>query len=101
MGLKPVKGKIESQELNDNFSYLDSDKVGRKELADMTNGITEVFETLEELEVEYPNGKRGLFLVVENGHIYHWKDNEWKDAGSYQSTEWMTYMTKQNEEWIV
>jgi len=24
MGLKPVSGKIDSQEINDNFSYLDS-----------------------------------------------------------------------------
>lgn len=101
MALKPVSGKIESQELNDNFSYLDSDKVGRQELADMTNGITEVFETLEELEDEYPNGKKGLFLVVENGHIYYWEDNEWKDAGEYQSTEWLGLLTSDGEPWEV
>lgn len=100
MSLKPVSGKIESQEINDNFSYLDSEKVSRQELAEMTNGITEVFETFEELEAEYPNGKEGLFLVVKDGHIYYWKD-EWKDAGKYQSTDWLDYMTEQDEEWVI
>lgn len=87
MSLKPVSGKIESQELNDNFSYLDSIKAGMQDLAKAIKGPTETHDTITVLQNKYPNGADGVHLVLSNKHIYVWKDNNWTDAGPYQAME--------------
>ncbi len=46
MSIKPVSGKIQSQELNDNFSYLDSNKRGKDELVGMSGLTQEVKENM-------------------------------------------------------
>lgn len=82
MPLKPVSGKIESQEINDNFSYLET------EIYKNVSGTPKaVFDTLNQLKAAYPNGTDGVFLVLETGHIYFWKNTSWEDAGPYQAVE--------------
>lgn len=80
MPLIPVSGKIFSQDINNNFSYLET------RINDNLNGSPkEVFSTLNALKAKYPNGADGIYLVLENGHIYYWNSTTWTDAGAYQS----------------
>lgn len=46
MSLKPVSGRIESQELNDNFSYLESEKIGINDEVEMEQLSQEVKEAM-------------------------------------------------------
>ena len=41
------------------------------------------FATLAALQTAYPNGTKGVFLVLENGHWYYYVSG-WKDGGVYQ-----------------
>ena len=45
------------------------------------------YNTLTALNTAYPQGTDGVFLVLENGHIYIWNDTTWADAGVYQGIE--------------
>ncbi|WP_303984665.1 hypothetical protein [Niallia circulans] len=45
------------------------------------------FNTLSSLQNAYPNGTDGIFLVLEDGHIYIWINSSWQDAGVYQGIE--------------
>ncbi|SON67275.1 protein of unknown function [Latilactobacillus sakei] len=47
--------------------------------------VPETVASLDELKTKYPTGKPGLFVVADNGHKYIWTNNDWKDAGAYQS----------------
>ena len=46
-----------------------------------------VYTTLNALKTAYPQGTEGVFLVLENGHIYIWNATVWTDAGAYQGIE--------------
>lgn len=46
-----------------------------------------VYTTLNALKAAYPEGTVGVFLVLENGHIYVWNGASWADAGAYQGVE--------------
>ncbi|MDF1962504.1 sialate O-acetylesterase [Priestia megaterium] len=46
-----------------------------------------VYTTLTALKTAYPQGTEGVFLVLENGHIYIWNATAWTDAGVYQGIE--------------
>lgn len=46
-----------------------------------------VYTTLNALKTAYPQGTEGVFLVLENGHIYIWNATVWTDAGAYQGVE--------------
>lgn len=78
MSLKPVKGKIESQELNDNFSYLDSAIRG------VDKGSPKgVFDTVQQLKDAYPNGESGIYIVDDSWYL--WDGNNWVKGGIYQA----------------
>jgi len=47
--------------------------------------VPETVASLDELKTKYPTGKLGLFVAADNGHKYIWTNNDWKDAGAYQS----------------
>lgn len=77
MSIKPVSGKIESQEINDNLSYLDS-KIER-----IDGGPFGSYASLSELNSAYPNGRNGFAVI--DGHSYWWKDQNWSQGDIYQS----------------
>lgn len=58
---------------------------------DLTRYVTEsfvqpeAFNSLDELKLTYPSGKKGIFVAIDTGHFYVWQDNSWKDCGSFQS----------------
>lgn len=54
-------------------------------IGDVVATPTKVFGSLVELQKAYPNGADGVMVTVDNGHKYFWQDNQWKDAGVYQS----------------
>lgn len=57
-------------------------------LASAVSGAPKDFYyTLSALQNAYPNGADGVFLVLENGHIYIWNGSSWADAGTYQGIE--------------
>lgn len=95
MALKSVSGKIESQELNDNFSYLAS-------LISSGGGLAlEIFDSLSDLQSTYPNGKEGAYIIKNTGDWYFWNGTEWKVGGAFVQSEFADVLTEQDEEWIV
>lgn len=53
----------------------------------LNNGaITGTFATQADLKAKYPNGADGVFLALDNKHLYYWNPNNstWEDAGSYE-----------------
>jgi len=97
-------------ELNGNFTKIDSEITGK--MGDISKQITEklsnkadqsyvetmlatavsgapkgFYNTLTALQNAYPQGTAGVFLVLENGHIYIWNGMTWADAGVYQGIE--------------
>lgn len=80
MALKPVKGKIQSQELNDNFSYLDS------AIKKIDKGSPKgVFDTVQELKDAFPDGDNGVYVVDTNW--YFWGGSNWEKGGVYQARD--------------
>ena len=49
------------------------------------SAVPEAFSNLAALKAKYPNGKAGIFVTADNGHKYIWNNNQWQDAGVYQS----------------
>ena len=47
--------------------------------------IPETFPDLATLQAKYPKGNIGIFVTADNGHKYIWSNNQWQDAGIYQS----------------
>lgn len=47
--------------------------------------VPEAFLNLDALKTQYPNGKLGVFITTNDGHKYIWDNNQWQDAGIYQS----------------
>ena len=45
----------------------------------------EGFANLDDLKAKYPNGNPNLNVTVNDGHLYIWYDNAWKDCGQYQT----------------
>lgn len=45
----------------------------------------EGFANLDDLKARYPNGNPNLNVTVNDGHLYIWYDNAWKDCGQYQT----------------
>lgn len=42
--------------------------------------------SVTELRSKYPNGDTGIYIAADDGHKYIWVNNQWTDAGAYQST---------------
>ena len=56
----------------------------RNSLAKM-NTTPEVYANLNQLKDKHPDGKDGIFVVADTGHMYIWSDGSWVDSGPYQS----------------
>jgi hypothetical protein len=95
MPIKPVSGKIESQKLNDNFSFLDSvlsEKATKGEvdskIASVASGSPKgTYSTLSALQTSFPSGTTGIYLVTADGKWYYWNGTAWTAGGTYQSTQ--------------
>lgn len=94
MPIKPVSGKIESQEINDNFSYLES-------LAKKESGLAPgVYETLGNLKDTYPNGNNKIYVVKSDGNWYYY-DDSWKVGGRYIDADVLDALTEEGEKWVI
>lgn len=63
-------------------------KAGKFELEDKLSQMKltpEGFANLDDLKARYPNGNPNLNVTVDDGHLYIWYDNTWKDCGQYQT----------------
>lgn len=63
-------------------------KAGKFELEDKLSQMKltpEGFANLDDLKARYPNGNPNLNVTVNDGHLYIWYDNAWKDCGQYQT----------------
>lgn len=63
-------------------------KAGKFELEDKLAQMKltpEGFANLDDLKARYPNGNPNLNVTVNDGHLYIWYDNAWKDCGQYQT----------------
>ncbi|PWF24335.1 hypothetical protein DF212_00265 [Lactobacillus johnsonii] len=56
----------------------------RNSLAKMRT-TPEVFANLKQLQDRHPDGKDGIFVVADTGHMYIWANESWVDSGPYQS----------------
>lgn len=83
MPIKPVSGEIDSQEINNNFSYLDS------KIEQTRTGPLDTLTSLAQLNQKYPNGANGTVVVLEpdgeTGYEYTWTDGAWKKGAVRQS----------------
>jgi hypothetical protein len=90
-----VDGRQEFPTLRDNLEDKDrkiEDKVEQSYFDVVLSNILKgspkgVFTTLASLVSEYPNGAPGVYLVIEDGHVYYWDGQNWKDAGEYQGVQ--------------
>lgn len=82
MAIKPVSGEVKSQDINDNFSYLDSrfDNYSK-------GNPSGTYKTLSELKKAFPNGNNNIYVVSETGNWYYWDGKDWISGGSYQATQ--------------
>lgn len=65
-----------------------ANKAGKFELEDKLAQMKltpEGFANLDDLKARYPNGNPNLNVTVDDGHLYIWYDNAWKDCGQYQT----------------
>lgn len=81
MPIKPVSGKIDSQEINDNLSYLESIFQNLN-----INSPKGAYSTLTALQSAFPNGDNGVYIVSADGKWYYWNGSAWTAGGTYQST---------------
>ncbi|WP_064467911.1 SGNH/GDSL hydrolase family protein [Lederbergia galactosidilytica] len=82
MPIQPVSGKIVSQELNNNFSYLEST------IKNIDKGSPKgAYEKVADLVATYPNGDDGIYIITGNGYWYFWNGTSWEAGGVYQGTE--------------
>lgn len=58
------------------YTYIDKSTNG-------DDGLSGAYDTLEDLESAYPDGKDGIFLVKDVNHLYVWDTDEWSDNGVY------------------
>lgn len=80
MAIKPVSGEIKSQELNDNFSYLDS------KVDNVDGGPNGLFYSVADLLTAFPNGASGTYIVYTDApYIYSWDGSNWVNIGSYNA----------------
>lgn len=88
MAIKPASGKLESQELNDNFCYLDS-KAGS-----MIGGPKGTFTSESVLKSKYPNGDSHAMLVTDgkqaNSYLYMWNGTSWVKGPLYHDYNILT-----------
>ena len=85
-----------SNEIGQQQDYINSHNiVTTDKFTNLSNDLTryvtesfvqpEAFNSLDELKLTYPSGKKGIFVAIDTGHFYVWQDNAWKDCGSFQS----------------
>lgn len=81
MPIKPVTGRIESQEINDNLSYLESmfNKIEK-------NSPKGAFATLSDLQTAIPSGDNNIYVVSADGKWYYWSGTAWTAGGVFQGT---------------
>lgn len=63
-------------------------KAGKFELEEKLSQMhmePEGFENLDDLKAKYPNGNSNLNVTVNDGHLYIWFNDEWRDCGQYQT----------------
>ena len=60
-----------------------------------------VYTTLALLQVAYPTGDTGAYLVTANGNWYYWSGTAWTSGGIYQASNWLDALTTQNQTWSV
>lgn len=41
------------------------------------------YNSLDDLKKAYPNGASGVYLTMDNKHIYVWFNSDWQDCGAY------------------
>jgi len=81
MPIKPVTGKIEAQEINDNLSYLEST------FKNVEKGSPKgAYATVAGLQAAYPTGNSNIYVVTADGKWYFWNGTAWTAGGVYQGT---------------
>lgn len=50
--------------------------------------VPETFANSTDLKNKYPNGKDGIFVAADTGHMWLFVNGNWSDAGAYQTTSW-------------
>lgn len=55
-------------------------------LAKMKTGPVGVSD-VQTLQNTYPNGADGLFVTLDNKHLYMWLNGQWSDAGPYEAAQ--------------
>lgn len=71
--------------------FSDLSQQMKKEISDtLTNGrfVPIVFANSTDLKNAYPNGKDGIFVTADTGHMWLFDNGNWSDAGVYQITSW-------------
>ncbi|MGF1998431.1 SGNH/GDSL hydrolase family protein [Enterococcus casseliflavus] len=87
MPIQPVSGEIKAQPLNDNFSYLESEKADASLVASLGTGLGGAVDSLAQLKAQYPSGAEGFWITRDDGHFYIWKSNSWSDMGVFQEAQ--------------
>ena len=82
--LKQVSDRID--ETNAQLSQIKTIKADKEELNALGRlQFSGEYSTLQELQLAYPSGHEGLYLVISDGYIYRWSGIEWTKTVPFQS----------------
>ena len=90
LNLDAMKEQIKANNVITNSQYGKDMENIKNVVKDQLANITYAPSTtpsLTNLQNDYPNGKDGIFVAMDNGHKYIWYNNEWRDSGVYQGIE--------------
>lgn len=84
--LASIQSKLEAEDVITISEYNKDqqeikDSIG-KQLSQIKSNI-EAFANIDALKAKYPNGKEGIFVVMNTGHGFIWNNNEWLDCGPF------------------
>ena len=80
---------------------LIADTAAKKADAMASGAPKGVYTTLALLQVAYPTGDTGAYLVTADGNWYYWSGTAWTSGGIYQASNWLDALTTQNQTWSV
>lgn len=96
--------KANKSDVNQQINHLENDKADKSYVDYLFTNLDGLqikggFDTLSDLENEYPKGTEGLYVV--DDYLFGWNGSEWAVVKELEVMPWAEFMTEQDEEWVI